>query len=882
MLFVKIEELVNENINFLAHKKDNRIETLIEHTELCQKYYKKIMKDRNLDKIFKNIFNDIFREEMENKNVDKSLLLDLYSDILNNIVTCHDIGKINPLFQLNKMNNKISESSIDGVNKSNHSRLSAVLYMDFFMNRISERVLSLDMEKKLKDCILTKILKVLSIGVVVIDRHHSDLEENLFSSLKCSDYEQEFKNIINGFINKNCYNLIKELKFFNLCDNVNFNLFSEDSEKKNDIESLTFYALAKLVFSLLVASDYYSTTEFMSELELTEFGKIEKSFIENMQNKYENTDLVKSIRSNKTLEKISNREYSNINILRSEMFLEAEKQLIKNKDKRIFFLEAPTGSGKSNVALNLSIKLCNENTNKIIYVYPFNTLIEQNMATLTELFENTDIIDHITVINSITPIKIKGKKRNEEEPEEYDEKTYTEAFLDKQFLHYPFLIMSHVGLFNIFFNVDKKNAFSFYQMANSIIVLDEIQNYKVSIWSEIMIFLEIFSKLLNIKIIIMSATLPHLPQLIGKYVSDNNSYVNLIEERNKYFLNPLFRNRVNLNFDLLSDALKPEKIRKVTYEEILGHMNDNCSDDEKILVEFISKKDAYSFMDFCDNLKENDSLYKEIFEDKEILILTRDDNKAQRKEIIEKIRNRKGKVLLIATQVIECGVDIDMDSGYKNITFIDNEEQFLGRINRSCKKLGKAYFFYMKEAKEIYVNDIRTNIEYTLKSDEMKKILENKNMEGYYFKILSRIKEENEKKNETGIKEFYNDIEKLDFDKISKRMTLIDENKLFRKTIFFNREIIVENKMLSGSEIWEKYKQLLKDNKMNYSKKQIKLSEVRSEMQYFLYEVSTKIFEKFVIINDIIGEINYIEDGEKYFKDGRLNIGSEEFFDIFI
>ena len=188
----------------------------------------------------------------------------------------------------------------------------------------------------------------------------------------------------------------------------------------------------------------------------------------------------------------------------------------------------------------------------------------------------------------------------------------------------------------------------------------------------------------------------------------------------------------------------------------------------------------------------------------------------------------------------------------------------------------------MKEAKKIYVNDIRTNIEYTLKSDEMKKILENKNMEGYYFKILSRIKEENEKKNETGIKEFYNDIEKLDFDKISKRMTLIDENKLFRKTIFFNREIIVENKMLSGSEIWEKYKQLLKDNKMNYSKKQIKLSEVRSEMQYFLYEVSTKIFEKFVIINDIIGEINYIEDGEKYFKDGRLNIGSEEFFDIFI
>lgn len=49
-------------------------------------------------------------------------------------------------------------------------------------------------------------------------------------------------------------------------------------------------------------------------------------------------------------------------------------------------------------------------------------------------------------------------------------------------------------------------------------------------------------------------------------------------------------------------------------------------------------------------------------------------------------------LILVATQVIEAGVDIDMDVGYKNISLLDSEEQFLGRINRSCKRKGMAYF----------------------------------------------------------------------------------------------------------------------------------------------------------------------------------------------
>jgi CRISPR-associated endonuclease/helicase Cas3 len=55
---------------------------------------------------------------------------------------------------------------------------------------------------------------------------------------------------------------------------------------------------------------------------------------------------------------------------------------------------------------------------------------------------------------------------------------------------------------------------------------------------------------------------------------------------------------------------------------------------------------------------------------------------------------------------------------------------------------------------------------------------------------------------------------------------------------------------------------------MDYAEKQIKLSAVRSEMNNFIYEIYKN--ENFTY-NDRVGELYYIEEGEKYFDDGKLN-----------
>lgn len=60
--------------------------------------------------------------------------------------------------------------------------------------------------------------------------------------------------------------------------------------------------------------------------------------------------------------------------------------------------------------------------------------------------------------------------------------------------------------FKTLFGHEKEDVFAFHQLCNSVIVLDEIQSYKNALWSEIITFLKGYAKLLNMKIIIMSAT----------------------------------------------------------------------------------------------------------------------------------------------------------------------------------------------------------------------------------------------------------------------------------------------------------------------------------------------------------------------------------------
>ena len=107
-----------------------------------------------------------------------------------------------------------------------------------------------------------------------------------------------------------------------------------------------------------------------------------------------------------------------------------------------------------------------------------------------------------------------------------------------------------------------------------------------------------------------------------------------------------------------------------------------------------------------------------------------------------------------------------------------------------------------------------------------------------------------------------NILQTLDFEEIQKRLKLLKDENTF--TIFLNRVIKIDDgKELVGSEIWQKYKNLLNNFDIGYAEKQIELSKLNQEISYFTYSVR-KIIQNY---NDVIGDIYYFENGEDFLTD---------------
>jgi len=771
---------------YLAHTPN---ECLKDHLNLTLKYYKKIVQSKNLDHLIDTIINLI-----DSSNAD------LIKEMFVNAIYLHDIGKKNPCFQAKKMKNHLFKNIECGDSK--HSHNGAIEYIRYYMPKIN------DIEDGRA---YNRLIYILYNFAYHISKHHSKLDNIEKYFQKDSKNHPDFTNV------------------------------------KNDIDSyldkkFEFYILNKLLFSLLVSSDYYATNEYMANLSIDNFGLFSQSDKKALINKF-NTFIAKF------------KNPKGINKLRNDIFKEAEQNLLQNLDRYIFYLEAPTGSGKTITSINLALKLLKEKDeiNKLFYVFPFNTLVEQTKSVFDEIFEDELEIE---VINSISPISVDEKHQEDQESK------YQKSYINRLFFHSPFIITTHVALFNILFGTGKEENFPLWQLANSVIIIDEIQSYNNHLWWYMVEFFDKYASLLNIKIIIMSATLPKLDYFLKR----KDSFVSLIGEkkRKELFENPLFKQRVKIDYSLLEKKMDIESLSKVLEAQPRN---------KKILFEFITKQSTRAFYNHIKDKFEN------VYE------LSGDDNKAYRQYVINKSKNEP--LIIVATQVIEAGVDIDMDIGFKDIATIDSEEQFMGRINRNCEKEGLVYFFDMDDAEKIYRNDNRLGLD--LKDQKYRDILQNKEFQKYYEEVLKRIKSNGDRFEKgllTNYEHFENLIKKLNYKEIAKTMTLINSQNL---TLFFpfqidisrykgvkefenlDQKFITDGK-LDGQKVWDEFVALDEiETIKSYSYKEIAKSQINSLIQFFTFSIFktdyrqqppfyTTEYRGYYFVNDL----SYITDEGKF------------------
>lgn len=847
---IPVEQLINCSEQCFAHLSEDgtQKETLKEHTQRSQKYWLLIAKNKCIDEIMQRFEAEYF----ENLSQD---CRNIFEEMTINIVTMHDLGKVNPAFQKEKMNNIWNKEMISKNIGSKHSIVSSIFYLDYYLDCIKRMI----DEEKITKAEAENIKDFAYMYSYIISRHHGGLTE-----LKKYLDELSAKNKERADLGKRTYDwyvksgISTVLSYDRYSENVcklrkTYKPMLKGLEFESDRKSVFLYAWIRLLYSMLVAADYYATSEYITSWEQNTFGNINN--IDEIISGYEKGSIPKSIREyEKTSYPIADEAFKcidrntdingmkGINILRTEMFLDSENVLMNNTDKNIFYLEAPTGSGKSNMAMNLSFKLMksSQDINKIFYIYPFNTLVEQNMNSLANVFGNNEsVMSQIAVVNSITPYK-------DMSDDELD-KNYQRILLDRQFMNYPIVLSTHVMLFNTMFGDRKEDAFGFHQLCNSVIVLDEIQSYDNRIWGKMITFLKGFAELLNIKIIIMSATLPNLELL-----TDNTSgAVKLIADRDKYFKHNMFAKRVEVDYSLLDED--------ITIEQLAQYIVDNDENaGKKVLVEFINKDRAENFYRLLQDMT-----------DRRIFLMTRDSGIQERKDIIDNISSMSD-VVLVGTQVIEAGVDIDMDIGYKDISSLDSEEQFMGRINRSGKKTGKVYFYNIDKASNIYRNDARVDTDKTLENDNMRKYLNTKDFFKYYedviLPVLIRLQQ---KQTQNNIKYFFKEaVGKLNYPYVCNEMELIgNEKKYF--SVFFARSIQAGNDVIEGADVWNEYKELIENPDLSYSERTVRIHDVRSKMNMFIYQFKEDIKSN-IEWNEQIGDIYYIEDGEDYFDDNGV------------
>ncbi|MDD4505672.1 MAG: CRISPR-associated helicase Cas3' [Sulfurospirillaceae bacterium] len=765
---------------YLAH---TPCETLIAHSNLTLEYFHKIATHKNLHSLIENLLHKIDSENF-----------DLLREMFINTIFLHDIGKTNPYFQARKMNNEHFKDYKNKTDSSEHSSISSQMFIDHCMIKI----------KMLPD---QKTREKFKFILYIFSYHQAKHHGNL-------GIVEEYQ---------------KEKIFWTYLD-----MF--------EIPHFEFYILNKLLFSLLVSSDYYATTDYMSGLKTDDFGVFSNS------KKQKLTELFSTFTCKLKSDK-------GINKLRNKMFQEAEENLLKNLDKNIFYLEAPTGSGKTITSINLALKLLenHEHLNKLLYIFPFNTLVEQTKNVFDDIFKNEFTIE---VINSITPISISEKDQEESESK------YEKSYVNRLFFHAPALITTHVALFDILFGTSKEDNFPLWQLANSVIILDEIQSYNNHLWWYMVEFFDKYASLLNMKIIIMSATLPKL----DFFLEEKNNFVALIGDKKKkdLFQNALFKDRVKINFLL-------DKTEKMTIPKLVELLKGQPKE-KKILFEFIKKQSAREFYNAIKD--EYDNVYE----------LSGDDNKAYRQYVINKSKNEN--LIIVATQVIEAGVDIDMDIGFKDISTIDSEEQFMGRINRSCLREGEVYFFDMDDAEKIYRGDNRLGLD--LKTPKYQDILKNKEFDVYYGEVLERIKTDKTKYKSglmTSHDYFEEAIKKLNYKKIKEEMTLIKSDTF---TLYFPFQIDITlyqnvkefdgldecfqtDGKLDGHKVWNEFVALNEINQ--FAEKKVAKSHIYALMQFFTFNI-LRFNDKYVLphYDEEKGGIYLVKDYAEYItEDGKFN-----------
>ena len=306
-------------------------------------------------------------------------------------------------------------------------------------------------------------------------------------------------------------------------------------------------------------------------------------------------------------------------------------------DPGLFSLTVPTGGGKTLASLAFALNHAKkQGKRRVIFVIPFTSIIEQNAKVFCDMLGDDAVMEHHC--NFL--------------PDDSDWKTR----LATENWDAPVVVTTNVQFFNSFYSNKPAKCRKLHNVANSIIIFDEVQAIPVEKLRPCLEVIKELSLNYGVTSVLCTATQP----AIGFSEKFTSGLKNVRE--------------------IIHDVPSLFSVLKRTAEIFVGKLNvqevaDRVLAHEQVLCIVNTRQQA---LDIFNALPGSDSN----------IHLSALMHPAHRTEILDKIRIRlsptnKMPCRVVSTQLIEAGVDVDFPCVFRAVAGIDSIAQAAGRCNRN-------------------------------------------------------------------------------------------------------------------------------------------------------------------------------------------------------
>ena len=410
----------------------------------------------------------------------------------------------------------------------------------------------------------------------------------------------------------------------------------------------------RMLYSCLVDADYLDTEAFYLNLEnnaVERGGYPDLNALQHNFNQFINAFRRRVAQASEQTE--AEKRNAALNRLRSEILDHAVEQAAQPQG--LFTLTVPTGGGKTFTSMAFALKHAKQHgMRRVIYVIPFTSIIEQNAAEFRKAFGELGeqaVLEHHSTFD--------------------DDKLQNEATKDKLRLasenwDAPIVVTTAVQFFESLFADRSSRCRKLHNIAGSVIILDEAQMLPLNLLLPIMQAIKELAQNYRCSVVMCTATQPAVQAENGFYCGFEN---------------------------VREIAPKPtalfDKLRRTTVQHI-GTQTDadllaKLAEHPQMLVIVNNRRHARSLYDQAKHLDGTFHL---------TTLMCAKHRSQKLDEIRGRLKNGES-CRVIATSLIEAGVDVDFPLVMRAEAGLDSVAQAAGRCNREGKRPSENSFVWI-------------------------------------------------------------------------------------------------------------------------------------------------------------------------------------------